>query len=279
MGIESSRAPAIARKAVFYLLLTALVVLINYPFFWMLSTSLKSAKEVYRFPPSLLPDAPIWRNYLDAWKAARWGRYFLNSTIASVIPAVAQMFFGSLAAFAFARKFKGSQALFLLFLGTLMIPGEATMIPNYVIVKNLGWIDTYMALTVPFLASAFGVFLLRQFFLTIPKDLEDAASIDGSGPFRYLFLVVMPLAMPALLTVALFSFMNHWNDFIWPLIVTNKDQMRVIQVGLETYQSEWMTEWTLLMAACTFTTLPVIVLFLLVQRRFIEGITLGGLKQ
>jgi multiple sugar transport system permease protein len=276
---DAGRAARILTQVLLYAALTAFVILINYPFFWMLSTSLKSAKEVYRFPPPLLPDHFIWANYAEAWKSARWARYFLNTTIASVIPAVSQMVFGSLAAYAFVRKFRGSQVLFFLFLGTLMIPGEATMIPNYIIVKNLGWIDSYSALTVPFLASAFGVFLLRQFFLTVPRDLEDAASIDGSGPFRYLFRILMPLSLPALLTVALFAFLNHWNDFIWPLIVTNKDQMRVIQVGLETYQSEWSTEWTLLMAACTFTTLPVIVLFLLVQRRFIEGITLGGLKQ
>ena len=265
-------------KIVLYALLAALVILINYPFLWMLSTSVKSAKEVYRFPPPLLPEKFLWQNYVEAWKVARWGRYFLNSVIASTVPAFAQVLLGSLAAFAFTKKFRGSQLLFYMFLGSLMIPEQATMIPNYAIVRSLGWMDTYFALTVPFLASAFGVFLLRQFFLTIPKDLEDAASIDGSGPFRYLFRVVMPLSMPALLTVALFAFMNHWNDFLWPLVVTNKDQMRVVQVGLAVYQSEWMTDWTYLMAACTFTSLPIIVIFLFVQRRFIEGITLGGLK-
>ncbi len=278
MDKKLSRSLDVTRQAFLYALLAAFVILINYPFVWMLTTSVKNVKEVYRFPPPFFPEKFMWGNYVEAWKAARWGRYFVNTTICATVPALAQMLFGSLAAFAFVRKFRGSQVLFLMFLGTLMIPGEATMIPNYIIIKNLGWIDTYMALTVPFLASAFGVFLLRQFFLTIPKDLEDAAYIDGSGPFRYLFQIMMPLALPALLTVALFAFLNHWNDFIWPMVVTNKDQMRVIQVGLEVYQSEWMTEWTLLMAACTFTTLPVIILFLLVQRRFIEGITLGGLK-
>jgi len=274
----SKKKKTLIKRVIFYSFLTFLVVIMNYPFFWMISTSFKGPKEVFIFPPPLLPKELLWQNYVEAWHAAIWLRYFLNSAIASLVPALGQIFLGALAAYAFTKKFRGSQLLFYIFLGTLMIPPQATMIPNYVIVKNFGWLDTYYALTVPFMASAFGVFLLRQFFLTIPKDLEDAAVIDGCGAFRYLFKIVLPLSTPALLTVGLFAFMTHWNDFLWPLVVTNLDNMRVVQVGLAVFQSEWMTEWSYLMAACTFSSIPIIIIFLFVQKKFIEGITLGGLK-
>jgi len=264
---------------IFYPILTFLVIIVNYPYLWMVLTSLKSKKEVFMFPPDLIPKTFLWQNYIEAWNAAIWPRYFLNSVIASIIPAFSQVFLGSLAAYAFTKKFRGSQILFYIFLGTLMIPPQATMIPNYVIIKNFGWLDTYYALIAPFLCSAFGVFLLRQFFLTIPKELEDAAIIDGCSSFRYLFEIVLPLSTPALLTVGLFAFMGQWNDFLWPLVVTNKDEMRVVQVGLAVFQSEWTTEWSHLMAACTFSSIPLIVAFLFVQRKFIEGVALSGLKR
>lgn len=273
-----TRKKTLIKGVVFYSLLTFLVIVMNYPFFWMVSTSFKGPKEVFIFPPPLLPKALLWQNYVEAWRAAIWLRYFLNSMIVSIVPALGQAFLGALAAYAFTKKFRGSRLLFYIFLGTLMIPPHATMIPNYVIIMNFGWLDTYYALVVPFMASAFGVFLLRQFFLTIPKDLEDAAVIDGCGSFRYLFKIVLPLSTAALLTVGLFAFMARWNDFLWPLVVTNIDEMRVLQVGLAIFQSEWMTEWSYLMAVCVFSTLPIIIIFLFVQKKFIEGITLGGLK-
>ena len=159
-----------------------------------------------------------------------------------------------------------------------MIPSQATLVPNYVIMKNLTWINNYAGLTVPFVTSAFSIFLLRQYFLTIPKDYEDAATIDGSGPFYYIFRILMPLSKFALITVALFAFTDRWNDFIWSLIMTTKDSMRTVQVGMAVFQSESGMEWTYMMAAATFVSLPVIILFLFVQRRFIEGVMMSGVK-
>ena len=261
-----------------YLVLVALVVMTNYPFLWMITTSLKSRSEVFVFPPKFLPEALIWSNYSDAWNMSDWPRYFTNTLITTIIPTIGQMLFGSLAAYAFTRKFKGSKFLFTLFLGTMMIPSQATLVPNYVILRNLGWINTFKGLTVPFISSSFAVFLLRQYFLTIPKDYEDAAVIDGCGPFHFLFKILIPLSKPALVTVALFSIMERWNDFIWALIMTTKDNMRTVQVGMAVFQSEAGTEWTLMMAAATFISLPVIIFFLFVQDKFIEGVMTTGIK-
>jgi len=261
-----------------YLVLVALVVMTNYPFIWMITTSLKSRSEVFVFPPTLLPEAMIWNNYSEAWNMSDWPRYFTNTLVTTIIPTIGQMLFGSLAAYAFTRKFKGSKLLFTLFLGTMMIPSQATLVPNYVILRNLGWINTFKGLTVPFISSSFAVFLLRQYFLTIPKDYEDAAVIDGCGPFHFLFRILIPLSKPALVTVALFAIMERWNDFIWALIMTTKDNMRTVQVGMAVFQSEAGTEWTLMMAAATFISLPVIIFFLFVQDKFIEGVMTTGIK-
>ena len=261
-----------------YLVLLFLVLIVNYPFFWMVSTSFKSRSEVFQIPPTLLPASFHPENYLEAWRLADWSTYFLNTIIVAVIPTLGQVLLSSLAAYAFTKPFKGSRLIFLMFLGTMMIPSQATLVPNYVIMKNLKWINTYAGLTVPFITSAFSIFLLRQYFLSIPKDYEDAATIDGSGPFYYLFRILMPLSKSAIITVALFAFTDRWNDFIWSLIVTTKDTMRTVQVGMAVFQSESGTEWTLMMAAATFISVPVILLFLFVQKRFIEGVMMSGVK-
>ena len=261
-----------------YLVLVVLVVITNYPFLWMITTSLKSRSEVFVIPPTLLPEALVWSNYSEAWNMSEWPRYFINTLITTIIPTIGQMLFGSLAAYAFTRKFKGSKFLFTLFLGTMMIPSQAILVPNYVILRNLGWINTFKGLTVPFISSSFAVFLMRQYFLTIPKDYEDAAVIDGCGPFHFLFRILIPLSKPALVTVALFSIMERWNDFIWALTMTTKDNMRTVQVGMAVFQSESGTEWTLMMAAATFVSLPVIIFFLFVQDKFIEGVMTTGIK-
>lgn len=267
-----------AAAAIVYSLLVALVVAMNYPLIWMLFTSLKSRTEVFLVPPTLFPAKAVWSNYAVAWSLADWPRYFINTLIVAAIPTLGQMFFGALAAYAFTRRFRGSKAVFLLFLGTMMIPSQATLVPNYVILKQLKWINTYQGLTVPFISSAFAVFMLRQYFLTIPKDYEDAAVMDGSGAFYFLFRILVPLSKPALVTVALFAFMERWNDFIWALIMTTKDNMRTVQVGMSVFQSESGTEWSLMMAAAAFISIPVVVFFLFVQRRFIEGVMVSGIK-
>ncbi len=260
-------------------MLLLISAMVNLPFFWMVSTSLKSKVEVFTFPPSWFPAVLIWENYVRAWNAVPFGRFFLNSIIVSTAITVGQLLICSLAAYSFANlTFKGKHFLFFMFLGTAMLPSEVLLIPNYLVMRQLGWIDTYAALTVPFLANAFTIFLLRQFFLTIPKELKDAALIDGCGHLRYLWGIVMPLSKPALLTAGLFTFMNSWNEYLWPLVVTNEEMMRTVQVGLAVFQTAWQTEWTQLMAASTFVTIPVIIFFLFVQRQFIEGISMTGIN-
>jgi len=261
--------------AYFFILLTVLII--NYPFFWMIMTSLKTNSEVFN-SNSFFPQDVKWGNYAEAWKAANWSRYFMNSFIFALIPVAGQIFFGSLAANAFTKEFKGSKILFTLFLGTMMIPVGSIMVPNYVIVKNLGWLNTYNSMTVPFLSSAFSIFLLRQHFMTIPKELEDAAIMDGAGYFYYLFRIIMPLSVAPMLTVGLLTFMGRWNDFVWVVIMTTSEKLRTVQLGLTVFRSDWNTEWGNLMAACTFISIPVILLFLTIQKKYINGLMLGSVK-
>ncbi len=259
--------------------LLAVVVLINLPFFWMLSTSFKPKPEILSYPPRLFPSAPNFNGYTYVWKLIPLGRYFYNSTVVSISIALSKIVLASLAAYAFAKiRFKGSKQMFYLFLGTMMIPMEVIVIPNYITLNYIGWLDTYRALIVPFVVGAFSIFLLRQFFMQIPRDLDDAAEIDGCGRLRYLFTIIYPLSQSALLTVFLYAFLASWNSFLWPLIVTNSDKMRVIQIGLKALQDSWMIEWNELTAASTVATLPVLIMFFFVQKRFLEGIAITGLK-
>jgi len=203
----------------------------------------------------------------------------LNSLLVAVSRASGQMLLGAMAAFAFAKmRWKGRDGMFVVFLSAMMIPGEVTLIPNFITVNFLGWIDSYMALIIPGLSSIFAIFLLRQFFMTIPRDLDDAALVDGCGRLRYLFQVILPLSRPALLTVGLFSFLDSWNELLWPLVVTNSEKMRVVQVGIAAFQTKFGIDYGLVMAGTTMVTLPIIILFLFVQRHFIEGIALSGIK-
>jgi len=261
-----------------YALLFFLVLVINYPLFWMTMSSLKDNREFFLIPGTFFPETFLWSNFRTAWNLAPWATYIRNSLVCAVVPMLGQMVLGSLAAYAFTKTFKLNKLIFAIFLGIMMIPEQATYIPNYVIFKNLGWINTYLALVFPFLTGAFSVFLIRQYFLSVPKDYEDAAVIDGAGPFYFLFRVLVPLSTPALVTVALLTFNERWNDYLYSLIMVTKDAMRTVQVGMAVFQSEESTEWSLLMAASTFVTIPVIVLFLFVQKRFIDGVMMTGIK-
>lgn len=263
------------------LIIGALIV--SFPFLWMLSTSLKGMKEIYAFPPILIPNPVYWENFQSAWNAANFPRYFINSIFVSTTVTLGQLLTSALAAFAFARmEFKGKNGLFLLVLGTMMIPSEILLIPNYVILNWLGWINKYQALIVPFLAGALGIFILRQHFMTIPKDLEDAACIDGCGRLRFLFKIVIPNSKPALAAVAVFTFINNWNSYIWPLIVTRDDHLRTVQVGLAAFKDAQMgggnTNWALLMAASTITLIPILIIYSFAQKWFTEGFTTSGIR-
>jgi multiple sugar transport system permease protein len=254
-------------------------VLMLFPFYWMIVTSFKGLDEASGLPPTLWPASWQWDNYIRAWQAAPFGRYFVNTLIVAGGQTLAVLVTSTLAAYTFARVgFRGKNVVFIIFLGTLMIPLEVLLVPDFIILKYLGWYDTYLALIVPFSASVFAIFLLRQFFLSIPNELWDAAQIDGCGRLGFLWRVAVPLAKPALVTVGLLTFHAGWNSLLWPLIVTGSTDMRVLQVGLTAFQSDARVQYHLWMAAATFTIAPMLVIFLFAQRYFIEGVARAGIR-
>lgn len=279
---KSHKASQLGFKVIAFLLLTIIAALVLIPFAWMISTSLKpDLSAIFVFPPEWIPNPPMWSNYLKAWEAAPFGRYLVNSVIVSVSSTALQVFNACLCAYVFARiKFPGRDILFLLFLAVLMIPTQVTVVPDYIIFSRLNWLDTYWALIIPFTVTAYGTFLIRQSFLTIPNDLVDAAIIDGASHFGILRHVMIPLSKPMIITFALLTFIWRWNDYFWVLIMTNSDSMRTLPVGLIGMSAgpEGGANWQILMAATALVIAPVMLLFSLAQRSFIEGVTYSGLK-
>jgi multiple sugar transport system permease protein len=249
-----------------------------FPFLWMISTSLKSDSQVLIYPPLWVPDPPVWSNYTEVLKLLPFGRFLLNTIIVSVTVTILELVTSSFAAYAFARlRFPGRDKLFLLYLGTLMIPGQVTIIPNFLLMSWLGWVDTYMALIIPAAFSAFGTFLLRQFFLSIPPELEQAARIDGCSYFGIYRHIILPLSGPALATLAVFAFMTQWNAFLWPLIVTNKEAMRTLTVGIRYFGDEAAGQFNYLMAGTVMSIIPILIVFLVLQRYFVRGVAMTGM--
>ncbi len=284
-GVQASTAALTGRRRIPWLKIISHVVLaagaitMIAPFVWMVSTSLKSDQQAYVFPPVWIPSPVMWSNYPRTWEALPFNVFILNSVIVSVLVTLGQLATCSLGAFAFARlHFPGRDKLFLLYLATMMVPFQVVMIPLFVLMRTFRWIDTYPALIVPMIFSAYGTFLLRQFFLTIPNELEDAAKIDGCGYFRIYWNIMLPLSKPALATLGIFVFMWSWNNFLWPLLVTNSLTMKTLPLGLAYFLGQYTIYWNLLMVGATIALVPVLVLFFLAQRYFIEGITLTGLK-
>jgi multiple sugar transport system permease protein len=248
------------------------------PFAWMLLTSVKSYSEATI--GNFWPQVWLWSNYPDAWNAMKFfPRYLGNSVFIALATVLGVLLTSSLAGYAFARmRFPGRDALFVLVLFTMMIPGEVELVPNYILINRLGWNNTFFALIIPWTAGAFSIFLMRQFFIAIPDELYDAALLDGCGHFRFLTEVVLPLSVPALITSALFTFLASWNSLEWPLLVTTSQAMRPIQVGLASFVTEAGTQVQWLMAAATMTILPVVLIYFVAQRWFMEGISTTGLK-
>jgi len=266
-------------KIVLFIIMCFVALFMLVPFFWSFSTSVKTVGEVFEYPPKWIPQSIHWENYSQVWEVAPFGRYLLNSTIVSVMITILTLLTASLAAYAFARlKFRGRDFIFMLYLGTMMIPSQVTMIPNFIVIKLLGWTDTYTGLILPNVFTALGVFLLRQFFMTIPKEYEDAAKIDGASRFHIYLHVILPLSIPALSTLAIFTFVFQWNNLMWPLIVVNKDIMKTLTLGLASFQGMYSTNWSLLMAAAVMGILPSFAIFVLGQKYLIKGITLSGIK-
>lgn len=270
-------------KIITYLVLTLGAVIAIVPFLWMVSASLMNLTEATG--RAVLPRVAQWSNYQEAWTGANFKDFFANSVIIAAITISGQVIFSTLAAYAFARvKFPGKSFLFTLMLATLMIPEAVTWIPNFITVTWLGrvgpipWINNWPALTVPFMASAFSIFLLRQFFSQIPNELWDSAQIDGAGHLRFLIQIVLPLAKPALLTVILFTFIGSWNALAWPILVTTDPEWRPISYGLSSFLDEAGAQVHFQMAGSVITVLPILILYLFVQKQFTEGIATTGLK-
>ena len=269
--------------AVSYLILALVGVTMLAPLVWMVSTSLKTYEELYVWPPRLLPTFPAWENYPRAWNYSPFGRFFLNSALVAVCVTVGELLTSSLAGYVFARmRFPGRDRLFLLYLGTLMIPSQVTLVPLYLLMSALGAVNTYYALILPGLASAYGTFLMRQYMLTTPRELEDAARVDGANHPTIYWRITLPQCGPVLATLGILTFLGNWNSFLWPLIVTNKDAIRTVPIGLAYFTSipetVGLPQWQLYLAAATFSMIPTLIVFLLGQRYFVRGITMSGLK-
>jgi ABC-type glycerol-3-phosphate transport system permease component len=267
------------RTAFNYGLLAISSIIVAFPLLLALSYSLMSESEIASFPPPILPEAPTLDNYGKVFATIPIGRYLLNSFVVSTGVVFGQLLTASLAAYAFSfLVFRGRQVLFFLFLSTLMIPWEATIIPNYMTIRTIGWLDTYQGLAVPFMATAFGTFLLRQAFLQVPRELWDAARIDGASTFRFLISTVIPLSRPALGTVAIYGFLSTYNQYFWPLLVTNQTLMRTTQVGITQLRFEETLRWGLVMAGVIMVAAPTLALLVLGQRQLIRGLTAGAVK-
>ncbi len=254
-------------------------ILMLFPFFWSVSTSFKSLREIFRNPFSLIPIHPTFNNYVAIFNKIPFARYLLNSFIVASATTFLQILTAMLSAYAFSRlNFKGRNLIFYIFLATMMIPGQLLMIPQYLIVAKFGWINTYQGLIVPYAATALTTFFLRQFFLAIPKDLEDAAVIDGCNSFQVLVKIFLPISKPAISTIAIFSFMWSWNSYFWPLLIVNVPKMRTIQLGLAMFRTEGGIQWGEFMAGTVVATLPILIAYFFAQKHFVKSITLTGLK-
>ncbi|NLG73581.1 MAG: carbohydrate ABC transporter permease [Chloroflexi bacterium] len=278
------RLKKISSRMVLYLILIAGAVVAVLPFFWMVSTSLMTLGETIN--RQWLPASPQFENYVDAWTEARFAQYFLNSVIVTLVTMAGLLFTSVLAGYAFGRiKFWGRDVIFTLLLSTMMIPESVTMIPNFLMIRGDiiplpggSWLNTLQALTVPFMANAFSIFLLRQFFIKIPDELWDAARIDGAGHLRFLVQIVLPISKAPILTVLIFGFIGSWNAFLWPPLVTTNATWRPLMVGLWTFVTEAGPQTHLLMAGAVITVIPILILYFLTQKQFTEGIATTGLK-
>ncbi len=269
----------VAKRLVQYTLLIVLAVVMVMPFIWMVSTSLKSLPQVFVYPPQWIPAPAVWSNWIEIWLVRPFARYFFNSFVMIAGIILGQLVVGSLAAYAFARlKFPGRNALFILVLAMLMVPSEVRIIPLYLMASRLNIINTYIALIIPDVFSALAIFLLRQYFLTIPRDLDESAIMDGANHAVILTRLIIPMSMPVLATLTVFISMGSWNALLWPLIVTNSDNMRVVAVALAAFSDLYGTNYPMMMTASMYVTLPTLLLYIMAQRLIVRGVTLSGLK-
>jgi multiple sugar transport system permease protein len=250
------------------------------PLYWMVATSLKTYPETLAYPPKFIPSIPQWINYVEAWHSQTYfARYFYNSFYVTIVTMITEVVLTIFASYAFARmKFLGKNILFGLFLSTMMIPGEVLLVPNFITITKLNWYDTYAAMIVPFVVSVFAIFLLRQHFLQIPFELQEAAYLDGAGHTRFLFQIMLPLSRPPIATIALLKFIGSWNAFLWPLLVTQDAKLRTVPIGLMSLMQDEGLKYHIWMSAATLAMIPVLVVFLAAQKQFLESVAKSGLK-
>ena len=265
-------------RAILHFCLISVGFVMVMPFLWMLSTSLKFPNEIFSYPPTWIPNRFRFENYVDVFTLVPFAQYYINSIMVALSVTSIVLVSSSLAAFAFSRlNFRGRDTLFMTYLATLMIPFPVLLIPNFLIVREFGWYDTYMALILPPAFSAIATFLYRQAFKGIPKELDDAARIDGASSWRIWWHVIMPNAGPVTAALGIFTFLGNWNEFLGPLVVTNSSDMRTIPVGLSSFQGQYNVRWELLMSAAVIALFPVVIVYLLAQKCIIRGVTISGM--
>ena len=269
---------SLLKVAAIYAILLLGAVLVFFPFAWTISTSLKTEQQTLAYPPTWVPDPVQWENYPNALTARPFGRYYVNTTIITTLSVIGQVLSSAVVAYGFARfRFPGRGFIFLVLLSTLMIPFHMLIIPRFILFRYLGWLDTFLPLIVPnFFGGAFSIFLLRQYFLTIPLDLDEAAKMDGANAFQIFMSIILPLARPALGAVAVFEFVSTWNDFLGPLIYLSSDRNYTVSIGLAAFRNDYFTAWHLFMAASAVAMLAPLIVFFLAQRYFISGVALTG---
>lgn len=264
-----------------HIFLIGVGLLVAMPIFIAIFASFKLPADITNYPPTILPEEWTVENYVTAWTSTPFGRFFLNSVVQTGIIVVANILFSILAAYAFSfLHFPGRDILFYLVVGSLMIPFQLTFIPNFVLVTEWGWANTFQGLTAPFLASAFGVFMLRQFFLSVPKDLHDSARIDGASNWRFLWQILVPISKGSISAFGIFSFLGAWSQYLWPLIITSEENWRTIQIGLRffLFDQERGADWGAIMASAVIALIPTLLVFLIAQRQLVKGIAMTGLK-
>ncbi|MHC1748809.1 MAG: carbohydrate ABC transporter permease [Cellulosilyticaceae bacterium] len=277
--VKQQKKIKIIKRILLYIILIGLSIVMVMPFLWMVSASLKSELEVFSFPIQWIPKTIKWENYKKIWTEMPFLTYYINTAKIAISVTIIQLFTCSLAAYAFSKiSFPGRDKIFLGYLCTMMIPYQVIMIPQFMIIRNLGLVDTHMALILTAAFSPFGVFLFRQFFMGIPEELSEAARIDGCSEFRIYARIIVPLAKPAAASLTIFTFVDRWNDFLGPLIYINSDTMKTLQLGMRNLQTELSSSYALLMAAAVCASVPTIIVYLLAQDFFVEGIAATGVK-
>ena len=277
--MKKKKSSAVLRRVLLYIVLILIAVIMVVPFLWMLSTSLKTQYDAVKIPPVWIPDPPQWENYVKLFTEQPMFQFMLNTIKIVFFVVLGQLFFSSLAAYSFARiSFKGRNVVFFFYIATLMVPGQVTMIPTYLMFAKAGLTDNHLALILPAFFSAFGVFLLRQFFMSLPRELEEAAEIHGCNPFMTYWRIMLPLVVPAMLTLGVFTLMNTWNDYMGPLIYLSSPEKYTMTLGIAYFKGVYTTQWNLVMAGSIVSVVPILIAYLCAQKYFIEGIAFSGVK-